>query len=55
MQRYLRTVKRGMNKDHCQYCFINMNMFSCGKSFTMQGLNAPGSPQRGIIPRSFEV
>ncbi|CAF4506457.1 unnamed protein product, partial [Rotaria magnacalcarata] len=26
----------------------------CGKSFTMQGLPAPGSPQRGVIPRSFE-
>ena len=21
----------------------------------MQGLNTPGSPQRGVIPRSFEV
>ncbi|CAF3047525.1 unnamed protein product [Rotaria sp. Silwood2] len=27
----------------------------CGKSFTMQGINTPGSPQRGVIPRSFEV
>ncbi|CAF1470894.1 unnamed protein product [Adineta steineri] len=26
----------------------------CGKSYTMQGVNTPGSPQRGIIPRSFE-
>lgn len=21
----------------------------------MQGINTPGSPQRGVIPRSFEV
>lgn len=28
---------------------------SCGKSFTMQGINTPGSLQRGVIPRSFEV
>ncbi|CAF1241838.1 unnamed protein product [Rotaria magnacalcarata] len=26
----------------------------CGKSFTMQGINTPGSLQRGVIPRSFE-
>ncbi|CAF3684652.1 unnamed protein product [Rotaria sp. Silwood1] len=26
----------------------------CGKSFTMQGINTPGSAQRGVIPRSFE-
>ncbi|CAF1458254.1 unnamed protein product, partial [Rotaria sordida] len=25
-----------------------------GKSFTMQGINTPGSLQRGVIPRSFE-
>jgi len=36
------------NSDHSEY-------FRCGKSFTMQGLNLPGSPQRGVIPRSFEV
>lgn len=29
--------------------------FRCGKSYTMQGVNTPGSPQRGVIPRSFEV
>ena len=28
--------------------------FRCGKSYTMQGINTPGSPQRGITPRSFE-
>jgi kinesin family protein 3/17 len=26
-----------------------------GKSYTMQGVNTPGSLQRGVTPRSFEV
>ncbi len=29
--------------------------FRSGKSYTMQGINIPGSPQRGVTPRSFEV
>jgi hypothetical protein len=33
---------------------INL-IFRAGKSYTMQGVNIPGSPQRGVIPRSFEV
>ncbi len=33
---------------------IKLN-FRSGKSYTMQGVNISGSPQRGITPRSFEV
>lgn len=49
------TDKQGENFDS-SICFMHRRRsFRCGKSFSMQGVNTPGSLQRGIIPRSFEV
>lgn len=57
MQLFLPTDKRGKERERDEiFVGIRMiEMYRCGKSFTMQGLNTPGSPQRGVIPRSFEV
>lgn len=56
MQLFLLMVKPGKSRliDYKSVCIYSW-LARCGKSFTMQGINTPGSPQRGVIPRSFEV
>lgn len=54
MQQYSHMGKRGKESKQKRESFLQGSS-RCGKSFTMQGLNTPGSPQRGVIPRSFEV
>ena len=49
------TDKQGKNLDSSICLMPYRRSSSCGKSFSMQGVNTPGSLQRGIIPRSFEV
>ena len=49
------TDKQGEHLDSSTSFTHCRRSFSCGKSFSMQGVNTPGSLQRGIIPRSFEV
>ena len=57
MQQCLPTDKPGIvNRDFpMETEKSRIGNFRCGKSFTMQGINTPGSSQRGVIPRSFEV
>jgi len=55
MQLYLPMDKQGKEIELFSSFYKKKLLFRCGKSFTMQGVNTPGSPQRGVIPRSFEV
>ncbi len=55
IQLFLPMDKQGKEISRSRINNKNLLFFRSGKSFTMQGINTPGSPQRGVIPRSFEV